>query len=161
MTTAMTKDFISRVLEYQILKAGGSAIDAAVAVQMVLALVEPQSSGLGGGAFLLHHDGQRVEAYDGRETAPAAATETLFLGPDGKPMPFYDAVVGGRSVGVPGVVRMLELAHAKHGKLAWPRLFERAIMLAYDLTILVDNVTLLGFNKLPQERPHRNISNKA
>ena len=115
---------------YQILKAGGSAVDAAVAVQMVLALVEPQSSGLGGGAFLLHHDGQRVEAYDGRETAPAAATETLFIGADGKPMAFIDAVVGGRSVGVPGAVRMLELAHREHGKLPWASLFAPAIALA-------------------------------
>ncbi|MBP6501507.1 MAG: gamma-glutamyltransferase family protein [Rhodoferax sp.] len=115
---------------YQVLKAGGSAIDAAIAVQMVLALVEPQSSGLGGGAFLIHFDGKSVEAYDGRETAPAAADEKLFLGTDGKPLPFYDAVVGGRSVGVPGTVRMLELAHQQHGKLPWARLFEPAITLA-------------------------------
>ena len=115
---------------YQILRAGGSAVDAAVAVQMVLALVEPQSSGLGGGAFLLHHDGQRVEAYDGRETAPAAATEALFLGANGQPMAFMDAVVGGRAVGVPGAVRMLELAHREHGQLPWARLFEPAIALA-------------------------------
>lgn len=106
---------------YQVLKAGGSAIDAAIAVQMVLSLVEPQSSGIGGGAFLLHSAGSRVEAYDGRETAPAAATENLFLGPDGKPVPFYDGVVGGRSVGTPGAVRMLELAHKEHGKLPWAR----------------------------------------
>jgi gamma-glutamyltranspeptidase/glutathione hydrolase len=115
---------------YQVLKAGGSAIDAAIAVQMVLALVEPQSSGLGGGAFLIHYDGKTVAAYDGRETAPAAADEKLFLGADGKPMPFYDAVVGGRSVGVPGTVRMLEMAHQQHGKLPWARLFEPAITLA-------------------------------
>lgn len=115
---------------YQVLKAGGSAIDAAIAVQMVLALVEPQSSGIGGGAFLLHAAGDRVEAYDGRETAPAAATEELFIGADGKPLPFNDAVVGGRSVGVPGTVRMLELAHREHGKLAWPQLFQPAIELA-------------------------------
>ncbi|MEO8546411.1 MAG: gamma-glutamyltransferase family protein [Burkholderiaceae bacterium] len=115
---------------YQVLKAGGSAIDAAIAVQMVLALVEPQSSGLGGGAFLLHYDGKAVQAYDGRETAPAAADEKLFLGTDGKPLPFYQAVVGGRSVGVPGTVRMLELAHQQHGKLPWARLFEPAITLA-------------------------------
>lgn len=115
---------------YQVLKAGGSAIDAAIAVQMVLALVEPQSSGIGGGAFLLHAAGDRVEAYDGRETAPAAATEKLFIGADGKPLPFNDAVVGGRSVGVPGTVRMLELAHREHGKLAWPQLFQPAIELA-------------------------------
>ncbi|AKJ28633.1 gamma-glutamyltransferase [Caldimonas brevitalea] len=115
---------------YQILKAGGSALDAAIAVQMVLTLVEPQSSGLGGGAFLLHWDGGRLEAFDGRETAPAAANEQLFVGADGKPMSFYDAVVGGRSVGVPGVLRMLETAHRQHGKLPWATLFEPAIALA-------------------------------
>jgi len=115
---------------YQMLKAGGSAVDAAVAVQMVLTLVEPQSSGIGGGAFLLHFDGQVVEAFDGRETAPAAADEKLFLGADGKPLPFNEAVVGGRSVGVPGAVRMLEMAHKQHGKLPWARLFEPAIALA-------------------------------
>lgn len=115
---------------YQVLKAGGSAIDAAIAVQMVLGLVEPQSSGIGGGAFLLHWDGRVVEAFDGRETAPAAATETLFLKPDRTPMAFYDAVVGGRSVGVPGTLRMLELAHGQHGKLRWSQLFEPAITLA-------------------------------
>jgi gamma-glutamyltranspeptidase/glutathione hydrolase len=115
---------------YQVLKAGGSAIDATIAVQMVLGLVEPQSSGIGGGAFLLHWDGRVVEAFDGRETAPAAADEKLFLKPDGTPMAFYDAVVGGRSVGVPGTLRMLELAHRQHGKLRWSQLFEPAITLA-------------------------------
>jgi gamma-glutamyltranspeptidase / glutathione hydrolase len=113
-----------------ILRAGGSAVDAAVAVQMVLTLVEPQSSGIGGGAFLMHHDGKRVQAFDGRETAPAAATEKLFLDGDGKPMPFKQAVVGGRSVGVPGTVAMLALAHSQHGKLPWARLFKPAIDLA-------------------------------
>src|SRR5574343_1925206 len=115
---------------YQILKAGGSAVDAAIAVQMVLTLVEPQSSGIGGGAFMLHFDGRAVTSYDGRETAPAAATETLFLRPDGTPLPFAEAVVGGRAVGVPGVLRMLELAHRQHGKLPWARLFAPAIALA-------------------------------
>ncbi len=115
---------------YQVLKAGGSAVDAAIAVQMVLTLVEPQSSGIGGGAFLMHFNGKDVEAFDGRETAPAAADEKLFLGADGKPMPFYEAVVGGRSVGVPGTLRMLETAHQQHGKLPWAKLFEPAITLA-------------------------------
>ena len=115
---------------YQILKAGGSAVDAAIAVQMVLGLVEPQSSGIGGGAFLMHFNGRDVEAFDGRETAPAGVTDKLFLGADGKPMPFIDAVVGGRSVGVPGTVRMLEMAHRQHGKLPWATLFEPAITLA-------------------------------
>ncbi|HEY9096328.1 MAG TPA: gamma-glutamyltransferase, partial [Hydrogenophaga sp.] len=113
-----------------ILRAGGSAIDAAVAVQMVLTLVEPQSSGIGGGAFLLYHDGQHIQAFDGRETAPSAADERLFLRPDGQPMAFMDAVVGGRSVGVPGTVAMLAMAHRQHGKLPWARLFEPAIALA-------------------------------
>ncbi len=114
---------------YQVLKAGGSAIDAAIAVQLVLGLVEPQSSGIGGGAFLLHAQGNKVEAYDGREVAPMAADENLFM-KDGKPMAFHDAVVGGRSVGVPGAIRMLELAHKEHGKLPWATLFEPAIQLA-------------------------------
>lgn len=114
----------------QVLRAGGSAVDAAIAVQMVLTLVEPQSSGIGGGAFLLHHDGRTVQAFDGRETAPAAAAEDLFLGGDGKPMPFMEAVASGRSVGVPGAVAMLALAHRQHGKLPWARLFEPAIVLA-------------------------------
>lgn len=121
---------------YQVLKAGGSAIDAAIAVQMVLALVEPQSSGIGGGAFLLHHKAgastQSLQAFDGRETAPAAVDEKLFLGIDGKPIPFIDAVVGGRSVGVPGAVKMLEVAHKQHGKLPWAVLFEPAIKLASE-----------------------------
>jgi gamma-glutamyltranspeptidase/glutathione hydrolase len=117
---------------YQVLRAGGSAIDAAIAVQMVLGLVEPQSSGIGGGAFLLHYDGRTVEAYDGRETAPMAADERLFLGADGQPLPFYQAVVGGRSVGVPGTVRMLELAHREHGRLPWATLFQPAIRLAEE-----------------------------
>jgi gamma-glutamyltranspeptidase / glutathione hydrolase len=115
---------------YQVLKAGGSALDAAIAVQMVLTLVEPQSSGIGGGAFLMHWDGKNVAAWDGRETAPSAADEKLFLGPDGKPLPFMDAVVGGRSVGVPGAVRMLEAAHRQHGKLPWATLLQPAITLA-------------------------------
>ena len=115
---------------YAVLKAGGSAIDAAIAVQMVLTLVEPQSSGIGGGAFLLHAAGSQVEAFDGRETAPMAADEKLFIGADGKPLPFYDAVIGGRSVGTPGVVKMLEQAHRQHGKLPWAQLFTPAIELS-------------------------------
>jgi gamma-glutamyltranspeptidase/glutathione hydrolase len=116
------------------LERGGSAIDAAVAAQMVLTLVEPQSSGIGGGAFLLHRDGRSnaLLAWDGRETAPAAADERLFLGADGKPVQFFDAVVGGRSVGTPGAVRMLEAAHARHGRLPWATLFEPAIRLATE-----------------------------
>ena len=117
---------------YDVLKAGGSAIDAMIATQLVLNLVEPQSSGIGGGAFLLHWGAvsRALESFDGRETAPAAATPTLFLKSDGSRMGFWHAVVGGRSVGVPGVLRMLELVHKRHGKLPWRRLFEPAIRLA-------------------------------
>ncbi|RMD61837.1 MAG: gamma-glutamyltransferase [Alphaproteobacteria bacterium] len=116
----------------EILRAGGSAIDAAIAAQMVLNLVEPQSSGIGGGGFLLYYEAASgtVTAYDGRETAPAAVTPELFLDADGKPMAFWDAVVGGRSVGVPGLLRMLEMAHRAHGRLAWASLFAPAIRLA-------------------------------
>ncbi|MYN04992.1 gamma-glutamyltransferase [Pseudoduganella sp. DS3] len=117
---------------YQMLKQGGSAIDAAIATQLVLTLVEPQSSGIGGGAFLLHWDGKKVRAFDGRETAPASATETLFQDANGKPLPRAEGVVGGRSVGAPGVLRMLELAHKQYGKLAWPKLFAPAIKLAEE-----------------------------
>ena len=117
----------------EILRAGGTAVDAAIAVQMVLGLVEPQSSGLGGGAFMLHYraSNRTVETYDGRETAPATATPNLFI-VNGQPLPFATAVVGGRSVGTPGAVRMLELAHKDHGRLPWARLFERAIQIAED-----------------------------
>jgi gamma-glutamyltranspeptidase/glutathione hydrolase len=119
---------------FAMLERGGSALDAAIAAQMVLTLVEPQSSGIGGGAFLLHWDARRrgLVAWDGRETAPAAADERLFQGPDGKALAFFDAVVGGRSVGVPGVLRMLEAAHARHGRLPWATLFEPAIALATE-----------------------------
>ena len=114
----------------EMLRQGGSAIDAAIAMQAVLTLVEPQSSGIGGGALIVLWDGQSVRAYDGRETAPAGATEKLFLQADGQPMPFTQAQIGGRSVGTPGVLRALELAHRKHGRLPWAQLFEPAIELA-------------------------------
>ena len=114
------------------LERGGAAADAAIATQLVLALVEPHASGLGGGAFFLHHDARKraTTALDGRETAPQDVTPALFLGPGGKPMAFQAAVVGGRSVGVPGTVRLLEVAHARHGRLPWKALFEPAIALA-------------------------------
>ncbi|HUJ86978.1 MAG TPA: gamma-glutamyltransferase [Burkholderiales bacterium] len=116
----------------EILHRGGSALDAAIAVQMVLGLVEPQSSGLGGGAFLLYWSGaeRRLRSYDGRESAPQAARPDRFLDANGQPLQFYDAVTSGKSVGVPGVLRMLELAHRRHGRLPWARLFEPAIRLA-------------------------------
>jgi gamma-glutamyltranspeptidase/glutathione hydrolase len=114
----------------EILRAGGSAVDAAIAMQMVLTLVEPQSSGIGGGAFLMHWDGRRVQSFDGRETAPMAADEHLFMTPQGRAMGFIDAVVGGRAVGTPGLLRMLEMAHRQHGRLPWARLFDPAIRLA-------------------------------
>lgn len=117
---------------YQMLKRGGSAVDAAIATQLVLGLVEPQSSGIGGGAFLMVHDGKTLSAYDGRETAPSAADEKLFLDQAGKPLPYYKGLIGGRSVGVPGVLRMLEMAHAEYGRLPWASLFEPAIRLAQN-----------------------------
>src|SRR5512139_4051295 len=110
----------------EILRAGGNAVDAAVAVQAALGLVEPQSSGLGGGAFLLHYDAQtkRITAYDGRETAPAGATPDMFLDADGKPLSYADAVTSGRATGVPGAIAMLGVAHRQHGHLPWSRLFD-------------------------------------
>jgi len=118
----------------EMLARGGSAVDAAIATQMVLTLVEPQSSGIGGGAFMLHFDGElrEIETYDGREMAPIAVQEDHFLKKDGSKKKFYEAVVGGGSVGVPGVVAMLELAHLEHGKLAWKELFAPAIRLSRD-----------------------------
>ncbi len=117
----------------EVLREGGSAADAAIAVQLVLNLVEPQSSGLGGGAFALHWDAARkqLKGYDGRETAPAAATPDRFL-IEGRPRPFDEAVFGGLSVGVPGALRLLETLHKQHGRLPWPRLFAPAIKLASD-----------------------------
>lgn len=109
------------------LDAGGSALDAAIAVQMMLSLVEPQSSGIGGGAFLMLWDGRAIQAWDGRETAPAGVTDSLFLRPNGQPLSFIEAAVGGRPVGVPGVVHMLYEAHRRHGKLPWSQLFVPAI----------------------------------
>ncbi len=114
----------------EMLRQGGSAIDAAIAMQAVLTLVEPQSSGIGGGAFIMLWDGKDVHTFDGRETAPAGATERLFLKADGTPMAFPEAQIGGRSVGTPGVLRALEMAHKKAGHLQWAKLFEPAIRLS-------------------------------
>lgn len=114
---------------YQVLKAGGSAADALVAVQVMLGLVEPQSSGLGGGVFLVYYDAKtkQVTTFDGRETAPLAATPELFQNADGSTMKFYDAVVGGRSVGTPGTVKLLESVHKRYGKQSWESLLKPAI----------------------------------
>ena len=116
----------------EILRAGGSAADAAVAVQLVLGLVEPQSSGLGGGGFVLHWSQAeaRLRSYDGRETAPATAKPDHFIDAQHRPLEFFDAVLSGRSVGVPGVPRLLGMLHARHGTLPWARLFAPAIALA-------------------------------
>ena len=114
------------------LRQGGSAVDAAIAAQMVLTLVEPESSGLGGGAFMLLWDPakKKITSFDGRETAPASATPSMFLDANGNPRAHFDAIPGGLSVGVPGIVAMLELAHKKYGKLPWAKLFMPAIALA-------------------------------
>jgi gamma-glutamyltranspeptidase/glutathione hydrolase len=118
----------------EMLRAGGSAVDAAIAVQMVLGLVEPESSGIGGGAFMLVYNPKNKEttSFDGREVAPASATPGMFLDAAGKARPKPEAIPGGLSVGIPGVVAMLEMAHQKYGKLPWQRLFQPAIKLADD-----------------------------
>jgi len=119
---------------YDAIRSGGSAVDAAIAAQLVLNLVEPQSSGIGGGGFLLHYTAReaKLDAYDGRETAPAAATPGRFLGANGRPLDWPAAAVGGKSVGVPGLLRLLELAHRRHGRLPWAQLFAPAIRLAQE-----------------------------
>jgi len=119
---------------YDAIRRGGSAVDAALAAQLVLNLVEPQSSGIGGGGFLLHYAAReaKLEAYDGRETAPAAAKPGRFLGSDGRPLDWPAVVISGKSVGVPGLLRLLELAHRRHGRLPWAQLFQPAIRLAQE-----------------------------
>lgn len=118
----------------EVLKRGGSAVDAAVAIQAMLGLVEPQSSGVGGGAFLVHYDAQtgQLTVLNGRETAPAAARPDMFLDENGKPLPFRRAVRSGRSTGVPGAIAMLEAAHGRFGKLPWNTLFDSAIRTAVE-----------------------------
>src|SRR5690348_13282513 len=116
----------------EMMRDGGSAVDAAIATQMVLGLVEPESSGIGGGAFMLVYDAKtkRTTSFDGREMAPASATPTMFLDANGQPRNKGEAIPGGLSVGIPGVIKMLWLAHQKYGKLAWAKLFEPAIKLS-------------------------------
>lgn len=118
----------------EILRAGGSAVDAAIAAELVLGLVEPQSSGIGGGGFLIFYDAQTeaVSGYDGRERAPAGATPDMFLDARGEPLDFYDAQASGLSIGTPMIMQMLKLAHDDHGRLPWARLFEPAIRLAEE-----------------------------
>jgi gamma-glutamyltranspeptidase/glutathione hydrolase len=118
----------------EMLRAGGGAVDAAIATQMMLNLVEPQSSGIGGGAFILTWDTKTktLQSIDGRETAPAAVTPNLFLDADGKPLPRDAAMASGRAVGTPGVLAALALVHEKYGKLPWPQLFQPAITLARE-----------------------------
>ena len=129
---AVTANPLATEAAATMLRRGGSATDAAIAAQLVLGLVEPQASGIGGGAFMLHwsEGDRRLRAYDGRETAPAAVDEKLFLQASGEPLGFFDAVIGGRSVGVPGVVKLMATTHKNHGKLPWADLFEPAIRLA-------------------------------
>lgn len=127
---AVTANPFATEAALRILRQGGSALDAAIAAQAVLGLVEPQSSGFGGGLFLVYSDGKQVLSYDGRETAPAAATATRFLDGQGQPLPFYTAVGSGRGMGVPGAVAALWQAHKAHGRLQWKQLFTPAIELA-------------------------------
>ena len=130
----------------EILRAGGSAADAAMAMMLALTVVEPQSSGIGGGGFMLHHDGKtgKLATIDGREKAPASATPQMFLGADGKPLGFREAFVGGKSVGVPGNIRLMEQVHKRWGKLRWARLFDPAIRLAEQgYTVSAPTATLL------------------
>lgn len=130
---------ISTDAGYQIIQAGGNAVDAAIAVQLVLTLVEPQSSGIGGGAFFLLWDGEEIHALNGREIAPAGATEELFLDETGEPLPFRDAVRSGKSVGVPGTLALMDAIHNRFGSLPWAQVLEPAITLAEE-----------GFNITPR-----------
>jgi gamma-glutamyltranspeptidase/glutathione hydrolase len=137
-----------------VLKRGGSAVDAAIAVQAMLSLVEPQSSGLGGGAFMTYYDAgaSRVSVYDGREVAPAQASESMFLKPDGTPLPFGEAVLSGRATGVPGAVKMLAIAHGEHGRLPWATLFGDAERTAEQGFIVSPRLAGMIHGSRPQNR---------
>jgi gamma-glutamyltranspeptidase/glutathione hydrolase len=137
-----------------VLRRGGSAVDAAVAVQAALGLVEPQSSGIGGGAFITYYDAKtrKVTAYNGRETAPMGASPAMFLGPEGKPLSFADAVTSGRSTGVPGAVAMLHMAQKAHGRLAWKDLFTEAEALADQGFAVTPRLAALAASRAPQAR---------
>ncbi len=151
---AVTANPYATAAATKILAEGGSAIDAAIAAQMVLGLVEPQSSGLGGGGFLLFWDAknQQLSSYDGRETAPLGADENLFLkAGDGQPVGFVEALIGGRSVGVPGMVHMLGRAHDQHGIIEWPLLFDDAIELAENGFTVSERLSTL-IKKVPALR---------
>lgn len=136
----------------RVLRDGGSAVDAAVAIQAVLGLVEPQSSGLGGGAFMVFYDAKtgKVTAYDGRETAPGGASPDMFMAPDGKPLPFVTALLSGRSSGVPGAVAMLAQAQKEHGKAAWNTLFKDAEKLADDGFVVSPRLAGMIVSRAPQ-----------
>ena len=136
----------------KVLRAGGSAMDAAVAIQAVLGLVEPQSSGLGGGAFLVYYDARNrtTTAYDGREVAPAGAGPDLFLDKDGQPLPFFTAVLSGRSTGAPGAVAMLALAHKQHGDKPWGTLFGDAERLADEGFTVSPRLAAMIVSRAPQ-----------
>ena len=135
-----------------VLRRGGTAVDAAVAVQMMLGVVEPQASGIGGGGFLLYYDAETrgITVYDGRETAPAGATPTMFL-QDGKPLPYPEAQASGLSVGAPGAVALLEMAHKEHGKLPWADLFTTSIATARKGFPMPPRLAL-SFQRMPAKR---------
>jgi gamma-glutamyltranspeptidase/glutathione hydrolase len=137
-----------------VLRRGGSAADAAIAVQAMLSLVEPQSSGLAGGAFMTFYDAdtRQVVVYDGRETAPSGATPTMFVGANGEALPFAEAVVSGRATGVPGVLRLLELAHREHGRLQWNSLFGDAERTARDGFTVSPRLARMVSGNFPQNR---------
>jgi len=154
---AVTANHYATEAAYKVLSAGGSAIDAAVVAQLILGLVEPQSSGLGGGGFMLYWDAssKNLYSYDGRETAPQNVNESLFINPTTKKkLAFFDAVVGGKSVGVPGLLKMLEDVHLQHGKFSWQELFLPAIDLSENGFIVSERLHTL-LKKVPKlkERP--------